>query len=101
MDYLRPPTASGHGDDRLRVSGTRGIVEYQASSGVTLMTDKSGPEVVRELPRQQSVFVDYLQSVYQGTKPALSWAEIVRANEATLAAHTAAGLHRFVAISAG
>ena len=33
-------------------------------------------------------------------KPALSWAEIVRANEATLAAHTAAGLHRFVAISA-
>jgi predicted dehydrogenase len=101
MDYLRPLTASGHGDDRLRVSGTRGIVEYQASTGVTLMTEKSAPEVVKELPRQQSVFVDYLQSVYQGAKPALSWTEIVRANEATLAAHTAAGLHRFVAISAG
>ena len=100
MDYLRPLTASGHGDDRLRVSGTRGIVEYQASTGVTLMTEKSGPEVVKELPRQQSVFVDFLQSVYQGAKPALSWTEIVRANEATLAAHTAAGLHRFVAISA-
>ena len=94
-------TASGHGDDRLRVSGSRGIVEYQESTGVTLMTEKSGPEVVRDLPRQQSVFVDFLQSVYQGATPALSWPEIVRANEATLAAHTAAEQHRFVAIPPG
>jgi predicted dehydrogenase len=98
MDYLRPATASGHGDDRLRVSGTRGIVEYQESTGVTVMTEKASPQVVRDLPRQQSVFVDFLQNVYQGAMPALSWPEIVRANEVTLAAHTAAGQHRFVAI---
>ena len=98
MDYLRPAAASGHGDDRLRVSGSRGIVEYQESTGVALMTDKSGPEVVRDLPRRQSVFLDFLQSVYQGAKPALTWPEIVRANEVTLAAHTAAEQHRFVAI---
>ena len=98
MDYLRPATASGHGDDRLRVSGSRGIVEYQESTGVTLMTEKSGAEVVRDLPRQQSVFLDFLQSVYQGATPALTWPEIVRANEVTLAAHTAAEQHRFVAI---
>ncbi len=98
MDYLRPVTASGHGDDRLRVSGTRGIVEYQESTGVTLMTEKSAPAVVRDLPRQQSVFLDFLQGVYQGTKAALSWPEIVRANEVTLAAHTAAEQHGFVAI---
>ena len=98
MDYLRPATASGHGDDRLRVSGSRGIVEYQESTGVTLLTGKPGAEVVRDLPQQQSVFLDFLQSVYRGTKPALSWPEIVRANEVTLAAHTAAEQHRFVAI---
>ena len=98
MDYLRPATASGHGDDRLRVSGTRGIVEYQESTGVTLVTEKAAPAVVRDLPRQQSVFLDFLQSVYQGTRAALSWREIVRANEATLAAHAAAGQHGFVAI---
>jgi predicted dehydrogenase len=101
MDYLRPLTASGHGDDRLRVSGARGIVEYQESTGVTLVTDKSGPTVVRDLPRQQSVFVDFVRSVYQGVAPALSWTEVVRANEVTLAAHQAAGLHRFVAIAQG
>jgi predicted dehydrogenase len=98
MDYLRPITASGHGDDRLRVSGTRGIVEYQESTGVTVMTGTSGPSVVRDLPRQQSVFVDFLQGVYGGTRAALSWSEIVRANEVTLAAHAAAEQHGFVAI---
>ena len=101
MDYLRPAAASGHGDDRLRVSGSRGIVEYQESTGVTLITAKSGFEVVRDLPRQQSVFLDFLRSVYQGATPALSWPEIVRANEVTLAAHTAAAQHRFVAILEG
>ena len=98
MDYLRPATASGHGDDRLRVSGSRGIVEYQESTGVTLMTEKSGPTAVRDLPPQGSVFLDYLRAVYQGTAPALSWPEIVRANEATLAAHIAGVEHRFVPI---
>ena len=68
MDYLRPAAASGHGDDRLRVSGSRGIVEYQESTGVTLITGKSGPEVVRDLPQRQSVFLDFLQSVYQGSQ---------------------------------
>jgi hypothetical protein len=98
MDYLRPATAPGHGDDRLRVSGSRGIVEYQEATGVTLVTDKAGPAAIRELPRQQSVFIDFLRSVYQGVVPALSWPEIVRANEATLAAHVAATQHGFVAI---
>ncbi len=98
MDYLRPLTASGHGDDRLRVSGSRGIVEYQESTGVTLVTATAGPAAVRDLPGQQSVFLDFLQGVYQGTKPALSWPEIVRANEVTLAAHAAAGQHAFVAV---
>jgi hypothetical protein len=42
-----------------------------------------------------------LRSVYQGATPALSWPEIVRANEVTLAAHTAAAQHRFVAILEG
>ena len=98
MDYLRPATAPGHGDARLRVSGTRGIVEYQEATGVTLVTAQSGPEVVRDLPPQQSVFLDFLRSVYQGAAPALSWPEIVQANEATLAAHTAAVQHRFVQV---
>jgi predicted dehydrogenase len=101
MDYLRPRTASGHGDDRLRVVGSRGIVEYQESTGVTLMTHRQAPQTIRDLPAQQSVFLDYLQSVYLNGRPHLSWPEIVMANEVTLAAHTAAELHRSISIANG
>ena len=89
MDYLRPASAKGHGDDRLRLAGTRGIVEYQEETGVTVI-GSSGKRVLTELPRKGSVFVDFLESTYLGAKAALSWREIVRANEWTMAAQEAA-----------
>lgn len=101
MDYLRPHTASGHGDDRLRVVGSHGIVEYQEATGVTLITDREGPRTILDLPPQQSVFLEYLQTVYQNARPQLSWPEIVAVNEATLAAHMAAAQHRWIEIANG
>jgi predicted dehydrogenase len=98
MDYLRPGTAGSHGDDRLRVAGTKGIVEYQESTGVTLVTNGAKPVTVKDLPPQGSVFADYVQWVMLGKKPALAWDEIVRANEAMLAAEAASVSHRFVAV---
>lgn len=44
-DYFRPSAASSHGDDRLRVVGTNGIIEV--SHGKTYMIDSEGE---RELP---------------------------------------------------
>lgn len=98
MDYLRPATAEGHGDDRLRIAGTRGIVEFQEKTGLTLMTDKAGPEQVTDLPPRQSVFVDFLRGVYAGARSTLTWPEIVQANEFTLAAHQAALQHAILKI---
>ncbi len=89
MDYLRPASVEGHGDDRLRLAGTRGIVEYRQDSGVTVMA-AGGKRTLTNLPATGSVFADFLQSTYLGAKPALTWPEIVRANEATLAAHESA-----------
>ncbi|MDQ6698840.1 MAG: Gfo/Idh/MocA family oxidoreductase, partial [Acidobacteriota bacterium] len=92
MDYLRPATAGGHGDDRLRLAGTKGIAEYQESTGVTVLTAESGKRILTTLPPQGSVFIDFLQSVYAGRTPALSWTEIVEANEFTLMAQEATRL---------
>jgi predicted dehydrogenase len=89
MDYLRPASAGSHGDDRLRLAGTKGIVEYRAPSGVTVAGAK-GSRTVDPLPPRGSVFADFLQSAYAGAKAALPWSEIVRANEWTLAAQEAA-----------
>lgn len=38
MDYLRPEAASSHGDDRLRVAGEKGILEYRMQDGLLSLT---------------------------------------------------------------
>ncbi len=96
LDYLRPETAVGHGDDRLRVAGSLGVVEYQESTGVTLLKKGAPPRTLHDLPPQGSVFLDFLR----GSR-ALPWPEIVAANEATLAAHLAAQARAFIPIRNG
>jgi predicted dehydrogenase len=98
MDYFRPASAKGHGDDRLRLAGTKGIVEYREDSGVTVI-GRDGQRMLSSLPHEGSVFADFLQSSYLGAKPALSWQEIVRANQWTLAAHEAAESGKIVTIA--
>lgn len=92
MDYLRPASVKGHGDDRLRLAGTRGIVEYQEEHGVTVIGPK-GERTLKDLPASKSVFVDFLSA-----KPTLTWEEIVRVNEVTIAADEASKSGRVVAI---
>ena len=90
MDYLRTEAAATHGDDRLRLAGTRGIAEYQASTGVTLMTSSQKPHVIESLPAKQSVFVDFLNSAYNGKPANLTLADMYRVTEITIAAQRAA-----------
>jgi predicted dehydrogenase len=49
MDYLRPRGAGSHGDDRLRIAGSEGIVEVR-DSRCTLMVGEKAPVVVAEGP---------------------------------------------------
>jgi predicted dehydrogenase len=90
MDYLRPDTAPSHGDDRLRVAGTKGVVEYMAATGLTLVTTGEKPKTITDLPADGSVFVDYLKATYLGAKPSITLTDIWRVNEITLAAHESA-----------
>jgi predicted dehydrogenase len=90
MDYLRPDTAPSHGDDRLRVAGTKGVVEYMASTGLTVVTTGAKPSTVTDLPAEGSLFADYLKATYLGAKPSITLTDIWRVNEITLAAHESA-----------
>ncbi len=98
MDYLRPDTAPAHGDDRLRLAGTKGIAEYMADLGVVLVNGSSKPHKVAPLPARKSVFLDFVQSVYLGKPQTLTPADIYRVNEITIATHEASVEHRFKAI---
>jgi predicted dehydrogenase len=96
MDYLRPASGKGHGDDRLRIAGTKGIVEYTEESGVIVTGDKS--RSVTLLPPQQSAFLDFVESVYLNKAQSLSLNDIFRVNTITIATHEAAAARRFVEI---
>lgn len=90
MDYLRPRTAGSHGDDRLRVAGTRGVAEYQEATGVTVASADSKPRRLEQLPARRSLFVEFLDSVYNGAPYSMPFDEICRINEVTLAAQESA-----------
>ncbi len=90
MDYCRPETAPDHGDDRLRLAGTKGVAEYLAAAGVTLMTATAKLTVVHELPQPGSVFVEFLDHAYNGKLTSLPHEEIFRICEITLGANEAA-----------
>ena len=67
----------------------KGVLEYQASTGLTLMTTSEKPRVIVELPKPENVFLDYLAHVYNGEPTKLSLADIYRVCEITLGAQVA------------
>lgn len=98
MDYCMPRTAPSHGDDRLRLAGTKGIAEYMAATGTTLVTGVAKPHRVEQLPPEGSVFKDYLAHVYGGAPATLTLDEIYMDCDVTIAAHEAAVKRQIVRI---
>lgn len=96
MDYLRPDGAATHEDDRLRLAGTKGVAEYQASTGVTLMTYGAPQRVITPLPAPQSLFVEFLRAIYLGAPDPIALADIWRINEICLKTRDAANSNRVV-----
>jgi predicted dehydrogenase len=96
MDFLRPQTAPTHGDDRLRLVGAGGVVEYQEATGVTVITGSQKPRTITELPKDRSLFLDFLDSVYNQKPAGLPLSDIYRVNEIVLAARESAEKKTFV-----
>ena len=90
MDYLRPEIATTHGDDRLRIAGTKGVLEFQENAGLSLITTTQPQHAIAPLPPDRSLFADFLDSVYNGTRPNLTLEDIYRSNEIVLAARESA-----------
>ena len=82
-DYYRPNAASTHGDDRVRIVGTKGIIEV--SNEKVFRLDEEGSI---ELPQEEklNIFEDFLQYV-RGSVPArLTMAESLSSTKAALMA---------------
>jgi predicted dehydrogenase len=96
LDYLRPETAPSHGDDRLRVVGSKGVLEMRGGL-VELMTSDAPPHQLQLLP-QRSIFGDFVRFL-RGLGPAvISQAELFDVHRICLLARQAADEKRIIAI---
>jgi predicted dehydrogenase len=98
LDYLRPESAATHGDERLRIAGTKGVIEMAlAERRVTLTTAEQSARTLRTGP-QVDLFTQFVQSLRGGGPPPLTLHEACRITEIALKAQQAADTGREVSL---
>lgn len=60
IDYLRPQAAPTHGDDWIRIVGSKGVLEANASKGTCEVIDADGPRVL-EMPEPVAVYRPFFE----------------------------------------
>ena len=73
IDYLRPQNADTHGDDRIRIAGTKGVIEVRGGN-VYLINGNAKGEQILSLQQPPKIFQDFAESL-DGKKPCLITAE--------------------------
>lgn len=88
IDYLRPAAAATHGDDRLRVAGTDGIVEV--AGGKVTVLDGDGERVFTPPPCPRQLFSDFLAAIRDGRPAWTDSADTIELTRLCLLARQAA-----------
>lgn len=103
LDFLRPEAAPTHGDDWVRIVGSRGIIEAFVEQGrCTLIAEKEPPQDLPVAPAATPVFGDWLQALAR--EPSSLSPETVRGftlTDVALCARDAADEGRVVTIEPG
>lgn len=100
LDYFRTSEAPTHGDDRMRIAGTKGIVEYQMSTGVTLQERGKPPRTVTDFPPRTWLFADFLSAVYGDGRDEIKEDDIYGSTLATIRAWESAKSGKLLPIEA-
>ncbi|HOT90566.1 MAG TPA: Gfo/Idh/MocA family oxidoreductase [Anaerolineae bacterium] len=95
IDYLRPPTASTHGDDRVRVMGSDGAIEVRGGKAYLINATTEG-ESALPVACEKQIFQDFIEHIEGKTTAILSPAEIFAVTEACLLARQSADEGRVV-----
>ena len=99
LDYLRPAAAPTHADERLRIAGTRGVIETALiDKKVVLITEEKPPEAV-PLLAQPDIFTRFARSLLgQGPAP-FTLPEACRITEIAIKAQQAADTKSSVSLA--
>jgi predicted dehydrogenase len=99
LDYLRPDSAPTHGDERLRIAGTKGVIETALiQKQVTLITAEKPPQSA-SLEPQPDIFTAFVRSLRGEGPPPFTLAEACRITEITLKMQEAADTGRAVSLT--
>ncbi len=89
LDFLRPEAAGSHGDERLRVAGTKGVIEMALiDRKVTLSTNDRPPRPLNTRP-QMDIFTQFARSIQGDGPPPIGLEEGFRITEIALKAQQA------------
>jgi len=97
LDYLRPKAAGDHGDDRIRIAGSKGVIEYRDDK-VYLMTDDEAPHELPPSADRHDLFADFLSAVHTGGTPLLTQQELFQVTRIVLRSREAADSGRVLDI---
>ncbi|HUU29794.1 MAG TPA: Gfo/Idh/MocA family oxidoreductase [archaeon] len=98
LDYLRPEKAPSHGDDRLRVIGSSGVVEKrEIAERVELITREEGPKDL-EIVEPPDLFPDFVGELRGLNKHLIGPDEAVRVTRICIAATQAAEEGRVIEV---
>ena len=98
LDYLRPESAPTHSDERLRIAGSRGVIETAlVERKVTLIAAGKPP---RTLPpvSQTNIFTQFARSLRGEAPPPLTLHDACRITEIAIKAQQAADTGRVVSL---
>lgn len=90
LDYLRPATAPSHADERLRVAGTRGVVETALQEHKVILNGNDWPPRSLTLIPQVDLFTQFARSLRGEAAPPLTLQEACRITEIAIKAQQAA-----------
>jgi predicted dehydrogenase len=98
LDYLRPERAPTHGDERVRIAGSRGVIETAlADRKVTLITADKSPRSLSLTP-QTDIFTQFARSLRGEAPSPLTLLEACRITEIAIKAQEAAETRRVISL---
>jgi len=96
IDYLRPPNAPTHGDDRLRIVGSKGVIELKDfGKRVELIAGDDEPRDL-DLPEAGNLFVDFAAELRGEGKHLIGPEDAVQMTRVCIKARDAADQGRII-----
>lgn len=99
LDYLRPETAPSHGDDRLRIAGTSGVLEIAYPDPDPLLITSNDAPMRVALEPTDHLFVDFVRSLREDLPARITDADCFNITEVVLRARQAADEQTMINLS--